>query len=235
MGTIVSAQLQEKNQKHFEPLFQIFNKLDQKFSTYKSTSEVSLLNQGKSVTPCLELTELLATSEELNKISQGYFNIYTGKQSLLARKSKVNLFLKPMTVSKYKKYLAQGEKLKLLYNAQIDFGGIAKGFAVDKAIEHLKNNNISQAQISASGDIGCLGPCTLFIQNPLQESPMVQVSSKNERFAISTSGNYRKKSISHIINPKTGKFVNHWLSVTLLGKGNNTQLDGITTAVFSIA
>ncbi len=234
MGTLVSVQLPKNKTEAFEAVFSQFSDIDQKLSTYKKNSEISKLNDGQEV----QLSDLslsaFKSSIDLYHLTNGYFNIFTGKKTLAAKKNIKHLSLKPMKPNFQTNYNLNGNLLKLNNNSKIDLGGMAKGLAVDQTLTWLNNNNIQRAQVSASGDIGCLGPCKLYIQNPITESPLMSFTNSSTRLAISTSGNYRKKTLSHIINPKTGRFVNHWLSVTLLAKNNNTQLDAFTTAVFSM-
>ncbi len=234
MGTVISARLQQSESRHFEIVFKIFSDLDKVLSTYKKDSDVSKLNRQQSIEPKIQTVELLKLTNYYNKITEGHFNIYTGKQSFMARKSKMNLYLKPMSLKAGSYHSYSNNKLKLISKHQLDFGGVAKGYAIDKSIKYLKSQKVSSAQIIASGDIGCLGPCSAFIQNPVNENPMLELRSQSRRLAISTSRTNRRATLSKVINPLDGKFVNHWLSVTLLADNNNTQLDALATAVFSM-
>jgi len=233
MGTLLSVQLLPKDKEAFETVFANFQDLDNKLSTYKYNSEVNRLNSGQSISLSPNTLSVFNKSLELNKTSNGYFNIFIGKKTLAARKNPKSLILKKIKPLLTGNYDLSENSLKLKNGAKIDFGAVAKGFAVDASLSQLKARGIKQAQISASGDIGCLGPCQIFIQHPNIEAAFVSLKNTNPRLAVSTSGNYRK-SISHIANPKTGRFVKHWKSVSLISNDNNTELDAFTTAVFSM-
>jgi thiamine biosynthesis lipoprotein len=62
-----------------ESVFDYFKFIDQKFSTYKKDSEISLINSNKiksnDFSP--EMNEIFSDAEETSKITSGYFNILT--------------------------------------------------------------------------------------------------------------------------------------------------------------
>lgn len=75
---------------------------------------------------------------------------------------------------------------------QIDLGGIAKGYAVDRGIDILRKAGIASAAVSAGGDSRILGnlgdrPRTVGIRHPRKEGEFA-VLIPLEDTAISTSG-----------------------------------------------
>ncbi len=122
----------------------------------------------------------------------------------------------------------------------IDFGGIAKGYAVDQAREVLKKDGLKSAMIDAGGSICAIGtnkgkPWKVGLQHPRKEGifGFVEVCDT----ALNTSGDYRRffkvggKRYSHILNPKTGYPVDEFSSVTVIYP-NSTLSDAWSTAVF---
>ncbi|MEJ7608003.1 MAG: FAD:protein FMN transferase [Bryobacteraceae bacterium] len=112
---------------------------------------------------------------------------------------------------------------------EIDPGGIGKGFAVDKAVEKLKQHGVRSGLITAgSSTIYAIGvPPTepkgwsIAIRNPKNAQQTVQdVFLKDE--SMSTSGNYEKffrvrdKLYSHIMDPRTGYPAQGMLSVSVI-------------------
>jgi len=94
-------------------------------------------------------------------------------------------------------------------------GGIAKGYAVDRAIDILQKNGITHALINAGGDLYCLGnkgnqPWVVGIQNPRDLNDVSAVINLQDK-SIATSGDYQRyfmykgKRYHHILNPKTGR------------------------------
>ncbi|MDB4940437.1 MAG: FAD:protein transferase [Candidatus Doudnabacteria bacterium] len=67
-----------------EKVFNYFISIDQKFSTYKDTSEVSLINQGKTSVEhySAEMREVLELSEQTKQQTEGYFDVYTPDHKL---------------------------------------------------------------------------------------------------------------------------------------------------------
>ena len=96
---------------------------------------------------------------------------------------------------------------------QLDLGGYAKGFGVDKLVEQLRAQGINNALINAGGDIRGIGNAgdrswKIAIQHPLTLQALGWLELEDE--CIFTSGDYLRrfivngKSYHHIINPKTG-------------------------------
>ncbi len=94
---------------------------------------------------------------------------------------------------------------------KLDFGGIAKGMAVDAALERLDEHGISAALVNAGGDLAVLG-------HPLTEDVWPIAVPGKERYwtlplyhgAVATSGiarrNWRQGNIlrHHLLDPRTG-------------------------------
>lgn len=99
---------------------------------------------------------------------------------------------------------------------QVDLGGIAKGYAVDRAIDAIRELGIVSAVVSAGGDSRILGnlgerPRTIGIRHPRKKDDFA-VLIPLEDTAISTSGDYERffiddegQRVHHILDPKTGK------------------------------
>lgn len=131
----------------------------------------------------------------------------------------------------------------LVEGMKIDLGGIAKGYAVEKAIGVLKKNGIENALVACAGDIRVIGKrskwkkWTVGIRDPLKKDNILE-QVELEDSAISTSGSYERffeiggKKYCHIINPKTGRPAEtDILSVTVIA-GDCLTADALATAVF---
>lgn len=95
-------------------------------------------------------------------------------------------------------------------NFAIDLGGIAKGFAVDRALDVLREHGVPQGLVNAGGDLAAFGaePEPVFIRHPLDPDRLVcQVQIANE--ALASSGGrldlFESSSVAHhaIIDPRT--------------------------------
>ncbi|MDD3292015.1 MAG: FAD:protein FMN transferase [Methanocellales archaeon] len=120
----------------------------------------------------------------------------------------------------------------------ITLGGIAKGYAVDKAIETLKQNGIEHALVSAGGDIRTFGnklngtPWRVGLRNPQDKKASIATIDLCDK-AVATSGNYERglNDAPHIVDPRTGSIVRGLMSVTILAE-NTIDADALSTAVF---
>lgn len=108
---------------------------------------------------------------------------------------------------------------------QLDFGGIAKGYAVDLTIAHLRELGIGNAIVNAGGDLRAIGshgdrPWRVAIRKPGGGNiGSVQVHGDE---AIFTSGNYERfrqdktERYPHILDPNTGWPAKDIASVTII-------------------
>jgi thiamine biosynthesis lipoprotein len=123
----------------------------------------------------------------------------------------------------------------------ITLGGIAKGYAIDRAIEVLKEHHIKHALVNAGGDIRAMGFKTedeswnVALRNPKNRTEYITVLNLRD-MSVATSGNYERyfseeARASHIIDPKTGYASDELLSATVVAE-NATDADALATAVF---
>jgi len=122
----------------------------------------------------------------------------------------------------------------------LDYGGIAKGYAVDRAIRILNQHDINNAIVNAGGDLRSIGskgrsPWRIAIQSPTNWSMVAEIEV-NQDEAIFTSGNYQRykefdgKRYSHIIDPRTGMPVNQIVSATVIAD-SGIAADAAATAL----
>ncbi len=71
----------------------------------------------------------------------------------------------------------------------IDLGGIAKGYAVDRAIEALQGRGIRSACVNAGGDLRVLGAHPVLIRDPRAPSGIARQIDLQDG-ALATSANY---------------------------------------------
>ena len=109
---------------------------------------------------------------------------------------------------------------------QLDFGGYAKGYALDRAADLLRESGIKDALVNIGGNIMALGdhagrPWRVGLDSPRGEGFLATLELKDGE-ATGTSGDYRRyyeidgKRYAHIIDPRTGYPVAGVQSVTVL-------------------
>ena len=112
---------------------------------------------------------------------------------------------------------------------QLDFGGYAKGYALDRAAEILRDGGISNALINVGGNAMALGrhgarPWRVGLDSP-RGTGLLATLDLDDGEAVGTSGDYKRfyeidgKRYSHIIDPRTGYPVAGVESVTVLVRG----------------
>lgn len=127
-------------------------------------------------------------------------------------------------------------------NCQLDFGAIAKGYAIDRGIEILKKHGIQHAMINAGGDMRLIGKhgkndWRIGIRDPRHKDNVIATLSLHGDVSIVTSGDYERYFIyhgqryHHILNPQTGWPSYNSQSVTVIAS-NATLADAWSTALF---
>jgi thiamine biosynthesis lipoprotein len=126
---------------------------------------------------------------------------------------------------------------------ELDLGGIAKGYAVDRAVAVLRSRGIAAALVSAGGStIYALGAppgrrgWEVTIQDPLHANRAARTMLLRDR-ALSVSGRSEKSfetggvRYGHVMDPRTGHPVTDVLSVAVLA-GSGTAGDALDNAFF---
>lgn len=226
-------------------------------TTWDSEGEAFKLNlTGYSDSVSEELLELIELSLDYNELTDGSFDI-TVQPLLDLYEYDPEADKQFWELDKATQQVAIDQVLKLVgpdqiiiedntvrfkeAGVKITLGGIAKGYAVDEALEVLKDMGIKYALVDAGGDIGTLGSKPdnelwgIALVNPDDTSEyLVDFMIKDK--AIATSGNYERyfdpeATIGYIMDPKTGFSVAGPISVTIIAE-NTTQADALATAVF---
>ncbi|MDI6703728.1 MAG: FAD:protein FMN transferase [bacterium] len=255
MGTWVDVTVVAPNKKVGEEVvesaFHEFKRIESLMSNYKATSEISRLNRIGSARVSKETLEVINKAIAFSIQSRGAFDITCKPLLDLWREARFRKRIPTKDEIKEKLALVGYENLDIEGNKVtfkikgmgVDLGGIAKGYAVDKAIKILKEKGIKQALVNAGGDIYVLGRAPkrekwrIGIQHPRKEKGILEVIKIRDR-AIATSGDYERyftlggKRYSHIVNPKTGYTVASVpMSVTIIAS-DCTEADALATTCF---
>lgn len=206
-------------------------RVDAVLSHYKPESELSRINRDAARRPVRvsrEMADLLTTCLRYSSASEGAFDITVGalvkawgfygeKGSLpslwalwRARWNTGFQYLQVDQRDRTVRFLRSGLRL--------DPGGIGKGYAVDRAVEILRDYGIERALVSSgTSSIYALGAppgeaagWRLTIRGPASLKKRVATVSLRDE-ALSTSGSYEKffeiggKRYGHILDPRTGR------------------------------
>ena len=123
---------------------------------------------------------------------------------------------------------------------QLDFGGVAKGFAVDRAVEALQAQGVRDGMVNAGGDLALLGhhpdgdPWVVGVRHPLTPAGLLLALSLDGG-AVATSGNYLRYRVydgrryGHLLHPKHGYPADTALSMTVVAS-TAMRADALATA-----
>jgi len=123
---------------------------------------------------------------------------------------------------------------------QLDWGGYAKGYGVDRLVEQLRKQGIHNALINAGGDLRAIGShgnraWTIAIQHPDNEQPLGWIELSDDE-SVFSSGDYRRKftnegkNYHHIIDPRTGYPSENARAITVI-HDNGAVADATATAI----
>ena len=231
--------------------------LDKVMSDYNPDSELMRLcttndaEPGKPQKVSQDLMEVLTESQRIAELSGGAFDVTIGPLSkiwrLVQRTQQIpdadELAAAKAKVGWQKLVLDRKAGTVTLKQAgmRLDLGGIAKGFAVDKAARVLLDHGFDECLIAGSGDIGVGGPPPERDGKGwrVEIAPLGQGMKARtvtlDYAAVSTSGDLVQSveidgnRYSHVLDPKTGLGLTGFRSVTVICK-SSTWADALSTA-----
>ncbi len=190
------------------------------------------LQSGKPVAVPASLRELIALSRYYHALSDGLFNPALGR--LVAahgfHDGEVDTVLAAAIardIPDMRDLEFDGERARSRHaQLQLDFGGIAKGYAVGLIGDYLDANGIGDYVINSGGDLQIAGnrfgrPWRVGIQNPFAPGAIARIHLEG-RHSLFTSGNYARRFhrggeiAHHIIDPRSGKSARGQSSATVL-------------------
>ena len=227
------------------------------FSTYIETSEVSTFNKYQGLTEQVkskEFIRLLIEALRIGRITQGAYDITVGplvnlwgfgpsfKADDVPNQDKINEALENVGFEKIIVDANNNKVKKLKPAIYLDFSSIAKGYGVDKLAELLESKGYADYMVEIGGEMRVKGHnpqgnrWRIAVEKPDATGRSIYKVINVTDTAIATSGGYRNffekdgVRFSHTINPITGKPVQHDLaSVTVLGE-SSMKADAWATA-----
>lgn len=233
---------------------QSLNELESTFSDYQSDSEAMQLSSSsphsEPISVSRHMAQLCQVANDVSERTDGAFDVTVGpishlwraaiKRNRLPEQEKISTVLPAVGYTQLK--VLPGQKIQLRHpNMELDFGGIAKGYAADVILERFLEVGIQHALVDASGDVSVLG-------TPPNRNHWEVVLPKLERIApiilklgnasVATSGNSNQalvvdgKRYSHIVDPRTGQSITHTSRVTVIAP-TGAEADALASA-FSV-
>jgi thiamine biosynthesis lipoprotein len=239
-----------------ESAFAEIARLERMMTTWREDSEISRINANAGVEPVhvsAEVIEVLEMANRVSRLSGGVFDVtfealhgaWKFDDDLEKRVPDRAELAKRLPFIDYKQIKIDEHK-KTVFLAKkgmkMNLGGIAKGYAVDRAAAVLKRAGFPDAIVQAGGDLLCMGskdgqPWTAGIRDPRAARGEVFAMIRLIDHAFSTAGDYERffildgKRYHHILDPRTGFPATASRSVTIYAK-TALLADGLDDAVF---
>lgn len=216
--TVIHDDLVHANEA-IEHAFKEFDKIERLMSIYREDSEISKLNkQGFLENASDEFLTVIIEANRIHELTDGVFDIsiLTLIELLNSQKDFSKNFMDNLnnTLELVNQSLISinGRSIRFLKkDMKIVVNALAKGFAVDLAIETLRHMGIKHALINAGGDIKTIGgktglePWKIAIRDPFKKQDFATIVKIMDK-AVVTSGTYERRiaggRLSHIINPR---------------------------------
>jgi FAD:protein FMN transferase len=220
------------------------DRIDDLMSNYKPESPLSRINREASKGPVVvepELFSFIQLCVKYSQESEGAFDITVGPLmkawGFFRGEGRIPWFFELWSVLRkvgYQHLIIDPRQRTVQFarpGMELDLGGIAKGYAVDRVVSLLKEYKIDRAFVSAGGS-------TLYGLGSPRDGPGWEVKIRDPIFpndskknagtvllknqSLSVSGNYEKffrvrgETYSHIMDPRTGRPVENMLSVAVV-------------------
>lgn len=229
---------------------QEFQRLHDKLHAWQP-SELNALNMafatGKSMIISAELAGMIRDATQISQQSKGLFNPSIGsliklwgfhrdefspvlpdqEQLILTVKAKPQMSDITLTPTTDGRFRASSRN----FMVQLDLGGYAKGYALDRAAEILRKRGIRNALINIGGNVMALGKhghraWRVGIQHPRASGALATIALEDGE-AIGTSGDYQRYftlnnvRYCHLIDPRTARPAQGVQAVTILTRGKH--------------
>jgi thiamine biosynthesis lipoprotein len=219
-----------------------FQGLHNQLHAWQTGSDLNQLNQAfaassKPTNISAELADIITNATALSTQSGGLFNPAIGKLIKawgFQRDEFTPVKIDKTAITDLVKADPQLTDIVIANNTaysknpavQLDLGGYAKGYALDRAASYLRSQGVKNALINVGGNIIALGqhgdkPWRVGIQHPRKPGPIATLDLA-DGWAIGTSGDYQRyfeldgQRYCHIIDPRNGYPSQGTQAVTIL-------------------
>jgi thiamine biosynthesis lipoprotein len=242
MGSPCKIQIYAENQPEAKHIADVavadVQRLEQRYSRYRNASLLAEINRvaatGGRIFVDDETAGLINYADTCYRESDGLFDITSGilrdawhfDQKALPDPRQIEALLDRIG---WHKVRWEPPYLEFPSGMEIDFGGIVKEYAVDRATLLCRNAGVHHGIINLGGDIRIIGPHPdggawhIGIQHP--EKKELAIATIALRYGgVASSGNYDRCIVldgvryGHVLNPKTGWPVQHLASVSVVSE-----------------
>jgi FAD:protein FMN transferase len=246
MGTLVQLSVwgsdDETAVRAMDEAFAEFERLDRLMTTWTETSDVARINaaagSGAPVRVAPEVIACLTRADQASRRSGGAFDVTVGAFAGVWKFDEDNdgSIPPPELVAERRRLVAfrdlvidrrQGTARLRRPGQKITLGGIAKGYAVDRAAAILRRHGLSDFMVQAGGDLFVAGRrgdrrWRVGVRDPRGPRDAFFAAVEVEDRSFSTSGDYERFTVAdgrryhHILDPRTGYPAVGTRSVTIM-------------------
>ncbi|HVG04183.1 MAG TPA: FAD:protein FMN transferase [Burkholderiaceae bacterium] len=211
-------------------------RIETKYSRYRDDSVTTAINRaagGAAISVDAETAGLLDFAAELHAQSDGAFDLTSGvlrrawdfKTGQVPSQVTLDQLLPKVGWSKIE---WSAPSLRLRTGMEIDFGGIGKEYAADRAAAISADLGAQHGLVNLGGDVRVIGPHAdggawrIAVQDPRGETGRTIAHLNVPHGAMATSGDYERffihegRRYSHLLDPRTGWPAEHWRSVSVV-------------------
>ena len=258
MGTTIELILTEVDYRHetVTQSFDALSEIDYLLSVHQGTSELSQVNHHPG---CWHLvshhfSRVASAAGRIGEMTGGAFDVTVlpimrhwgfydsglSNQNMSRSRQSLQHILERID---FRQLQVKGREVRIASSGySADFGGIAKGYGVDRAVRTMRKKKVQCGLISAGGDVFALGrpePTRLWrvgIRSPYRSDSLCAVVELEDE-AVATAGGYENfkirqgRRIAHILNPRLGVSSDQVLSATIIAPDAMTA-DAMATATY---
>lgn len=225
---LVSIVADKEPKELFKTLLSLTDQFEERFSRFKVDSELSRVNQsaGSKTKISKEFLELVGVALTYSKRTGGVFNPfilpelqkagYLGSWPGSVSSSDKSLDVRSRSLTSFNDLELGNSWLRIPEDSALDFGGIGKGFLLDKLADFLHGKVVMNFWVSIGGDIICSGftidqkPWYISIADAGDEVidlGSVELGGFSPFCALATSGTVKRRGQDwhHLIDPHTGR------------------------------
>jgi len=245
-----------------EAAFEAIDRLERRISNWIEESPVSVMNRRASEGPVVvdpDLFGLMETSRRFYDDTDGVFDVTVGpllalwgfyqKEGVLPTPEQLAAARESVGMDRVELDPATRSVRFTRPGMRVDFGGIGKGLALDRAAEILRQNGVSRARLhSSTSTIVVMGTppasktwgveITWPFEDPEKKHPPVTEVEIAPGESLSTSGASERyveidgKRYAHIFDPRTGRPVDTNIRSASAVAPTGTESDALSTAFF---
>ena len=238
-----------------ESAFDEVARLELILSSWREDSEVARMNRaagGDPLPASPDLLDLLARSIEASKLTGGAFDVTigplvelwrsAGEKGVLPSEEEIRGARERTGFPVIETDRDHGRARLVRPGCAVDFGGIGKGYALDRAGGVLEGRGVHGALLNFGGQILALDPppgepsWTVDVRDPARPDRML-TSVRLARASLACTADYERglaiggRRFSHVVDPRTGRPVEGMLGAVVVCS-TATEADALSTALY---